>query len=195
MLSASLLRSHGAHFVVFGLPVAVLVSTVGWQELRGRLRERADARAGAESPVRRPRPTSDLPTDGLWVAAAGLVAAAAIHATVITEHFREYVLFGVFFVALAIAQFWLAAVLVRHPDRRTVRYVAVASVWVVALWVVSRTTGLPIGPEPWRPEAFGGLDIASSCAELITAVGCLTHLWLVRDHRRLPARHLTGLTR
>ena len=112
------------------------------------------------------------------------MVAAAIHAAVIPEHFREWMVFGLFFTALTVAQCWLAVVLLRRPERRIVRYVAIASAWVVVLWAVSRTTGIPIGPEQWKPESLGALDIAASCAELVTFVGCVTHLWVVGDHRR-----------
>ena len=128
MLSAAVWRGHAVHFVVFGVPIAVLVGTVARQEIRGRLRER---RREAE-PAQRP-PCSDVATDGLWIAAAGLVAAAAMHAAVISDHFREDARFGMFFAALAIAQCCLAMVLMRTPPRRAVRYVATTSAWVVAL--------------------------------------------------------------
>jgi hypothetical protein len=43
---------------------------------------------------------------------------------------------------------------------------------MVAVWAVSRTAGLPIGPEPWTPEAIGALDVVATGLELfIVAVG------------------------
>jgi hypothetical protein len=190
MMSTAVLRGHAVHFIVFGVPIAALVGTIGWQELRGRMRERH----GTAAPGRRAA-MSDAPTNALWIAAAGLVSAAGMHAAVVPEHFREYVPYGIFFAALSVGQCWLAVVVTRRGERRTVLYVALASVWVVALWLVSRTTGLPIGPEPWQAEEFGRLDIASSCAEILTAAGCFAHLWLVRDHERSPVPRVPELTR
>ena len=37
---------------------------------------------------------------------------------------------------------------------------------VVAVWIVSRTTGLPVGPSPGTPEPFGGADLAATGFEL-----------------------------
>jgi len=77
----------------------------------------------------------------------------------------------------------VAVALLRRPVPRTVGYVALASVWVVALWLVSRTTGLPTGPQPWQPEAYGVPDVVASCAELVTAVACFLELWTTLEPR------------
>ena len=71
----------------------------------------------------------------------------------------------------------VAGALLRAPDRRTLGYVALASVWVVALWLVSRTTGLPMGPHPWEPMDYGVPDVVASCAALVTAASCFMELW------------------
>jgi hypothetical protein len=63
--------------------------------------------------------------------------------------------------------------LIRRPTPGTVRAVALTSALVVALWIISRTTGLPLGPERWEPEPFGRLDIIASGAELVTFVACV----------------------
>jgi hypothetical protein len=169
-------RGHLAHLVIFGIPVAGLVAAVGWQEIRGRYGKRD------------PWDSIGRRSAGLRVAAAGLVAAAVIHAVAIPEHFREYWLYGAFFVALTAAQLLLAVVVTFRPERRTVQFIAVGSVSILALWLITRTGGLPVGPEPWRPESFGDLDIAASCAELATSLGCLVHLSMIHDRRRMLAR-------
>jgi hypothetical protein len=170
MLSAPL-GGHALHFVVFGVPVAGLAGALGWQEVRARRAKRA---SDVEAPT-------DLATMGLRVAAGGFMAAAAIHGSVIAEHLHEYLLYGLFFVLLAIGQCWVAFALTRRPNPRTVRYIAISGAWVVALWLLSRTSGLPVGPEVWRPESFGGVDIAASVAELLATFGCVAHLWTVAN--------------
>jgi hypothetical protein len=45
----------------------------------------------------------------------------------------------------------------------------VASLAVVAVWVISRTVGLPVGPWAGRPEPFGIADITASVDELVLA--------------------------
>jgi len=157
---------------------------VGWQELRGRA---ALGSGGTEwdTDVAHEPVGSSL---ALWVASAGLVVSAAMHVIVIPEHFREFEPYGWFFVVLAGAQLFVAAALLRRPDHRTVGYVALASVWVVALWLVSRTTGLPTGPEPWQPEPYGVADVVASCAGLIAAIGCFMELWALPERRVAESR-------
>lgn len=178
-------RGHLVHLVIFGVPVAVLVAAVGWQEIRGRYAKRE---SGLGAVARDPWHSVGRRSPGLRVAAAGLVASTVIHAIVIPEHLRESRLYGLFFVGLTAAQLLLAAVVTFRPERRTVQFIAVGSVSVLALWLMTRTGGLPVGPEPWRPESFGDLDIAASGAELATALGCVAHLSMIHDRRRMLAR-------
>jgi hypothetical protein len=187
MLCSAVMGGHAAHFVVFGVPIAILVGTVGWQEMRALRPKGSESGTDLLSDGRL--------TDGLWVAVAGLVLAGAVHAAVIPEHLHHYLLFGVFFAGLSVVELWLAVVLIRRPERRLVGFVAIGSALTIVLWLMSRTTGIPIGPEQWTPEPFGALDIAASGAELVTAVGCVAHLWMVSDHRRFSMRRLPGLTR
>src|SRR5579884_128898 len=85
---------------------------------------------------------------------AGLLTlgAATIHFSVAPVHFQEYLLFGVFFAVLGCLQVALAGALLVAPTPRVLAFGAGLSLGVVALWAASRTTGLPIGPEAWRPE-------------------------------------------
>jgi hypothetical protein len=172
-MGVSVVRAHAAHFVVFGLPVLALVFTVGWQELRARW----------TPPERAAEPAPERGSVGLRTAAWGLLVAALIHAFVIPAHFRASALYGAFFTALALVQIACACWIVRQPSRRFVRAVAISSASVVVLWVVSRTTGLPIGPTPWRPEGYGAADEISSALEAVTMWGC----WIALHAE--PVRH------
>jgi Na+-transporting methylmalonyl-CoA/oxaloacetate decarboxylase gamma subunit len=96
-------------------------------------------------------------------------AAGLIHVAAAVTHLDEYALYAIFFEALAVVQFGWGVALYRSPSRRLLVFGAVLSVLVVALWVVSRTAGLPIGPEPWRPEAVGALDALASADEALLA--------------------------
>jgi hypothetical protein len=104
-----------------------------------------------------------------WAAVFTLTGAAAIHASVVDEHYREWAVEGVFFVALATAQGLLGLGIAGRP--RTALYaVAIASsLAAVALWIVSRTTGVPIGPHAWAPEPVGRPDAVATVLELTTA--------------------------
>jgi hypothetical protein len=189
VVAVSVFRAHAAHFIVFGLPVIALVATVGWQELRTRWTTRGGRHGSGSDPQRSgaARPL-DRESIGLRLASVGLFVSALLHASVIREHFREYFLYGMFFTLLATAQAVLGMRIAVRPKRATVRAVAATSVWVVVLWLASRTTGLPIGPEPWRPEAYGAFDVAASCAELVTAIGCWSALHHWSMSRRVVGR-------
>ena len=106
-------------------------------------------------------PARAAPTGPLTVplAAAVLsVAAGGIHATVAEEHAREHWAFGAFFVAVAAFQLlWSFAVLTR-PSRRVFLAGAAVNLAVVAVWLVSRLVGLPLGPNTWEAEAAGFVD-------------------------------------
>ena len=101
------------------------------------------------------------------VAAAALTAGAgAIHLAVVPDHLREYLLFGIFFAVVGAVQLGAAVALLR-PTRRLAVGVATGQALLVALWLVSRTTGLPIGPQPWTPEEIGVADVACVGLELL----------------------------
>ena len=108
--------------------------------------------------------------DGL-VAAYGLTwAAAAIHFTAAVEHFGEHPSHAVLFTLLACAQLLWGIALYRSPSRRLLLIGVLMNVGVVAVWVVSRTSGIPIGPSPWRPEPVGLLDAVASADEVAMAL-------------------------
>ena len=98
-------------------------------------------------------------------------AAATIHFAVIPPHWDEYVPFAVLFAVTGAFQLlWAAAVLVR-PDRPILLAGAIVNLGVAAAWVLSRTAGMPIGPEAWTPEAVGFADVAATLFELGVAAG------------------------
>lgn len=100
-------------------------------------------------------------------AAALSLAAALIHASVIVAHFQEYWLFGVFFVAAALFQLgWGVAAWSSPADRRLLALGAGANLAIVLLWAVTRTVGLPIGPEPGEIEPAGLHDLFATADEL-----------------------------
>ena len=90
-----------------------------------------------------------------WALAAASVASAAIHFSVIGEHFHEAWYFGTFFAVVAWAQLAWAVGIVVRPSRRMFLAGAVLQTVIVVIYFWSRTSGLPIGPEPWQPEAWG----------------------------------------
>jgi hypothetical protein len=106
----------------------------------------------------------------LFIACGLAWGAGLIHVEAAIEHIQEYVLYAVFFELLAAAQFLWGIALYRYPTRRLLSAGAVTSLMVVALWIASRTCGLPLGPSPWSPERVGVIDSAASADELVLAL-------------------------
>jgi hypothetical protein len=103
--------------------------------------------------------------------AALSMAAAAIHFAVMEEHFAEYVAFGVFFSVVAWLQaIWAVGVIV-VPSRRLLLAGLVGNALVILVWLASRTTGLPIGPEAGAPEPAAFVDVLSTILEVAIVAG------------------------
>jgi hypothetical protein len=133
------------------------------------------------------------------VASAG---AATIHFAVIDQHFAEYWLFGVFFVAVALAQLgWVVAV-ASNPTRTVYLVGALGNALIAVTWVISRTTGLPFGPGAGEPEPVGIADVVSTAFELAVVTGSVLLLrglqlprsWDVRFVRPLIAIAAIAIT-
>lgn len=135
--------------------------------------------------------TSDL----VIVAATLSFGAGAIHAFVVDDHLHESIAFGVFFIAAAIFQIGWGLEVIRKPGERLLLAGALVNALIVAVWIASRTIGLPVGPEAWTPEAVGLADAVSTLFEVgvaafaAVAATSRTRLELVRPllGRTLPA--------
>ena len=123
--------------------------------------------------------------DRTALVSAGLVTGVAgmVHLAVVPDHLREYLPFGVFFVVIGLGQLAAGVALLVRPSRRLLLAVAAAAVALVGLWLVSRTGGLPVGPDPGSPEPVGVPDVVCVALEML-AVGIL--LLLVRRGPRPP---------
>ncbi len=102
-------------------------------------------------------------------AIAGLLGAAGIHFAVSPEHFEEWAAAGWFFLGLATVEAGVGIALWRSR-RPGLLVIAIAlSVGTILLWGVSRTAGLPFGPEAGMPEAVGLPDATATILEALTA--------------------------
>jgi hypothetical protein len=100
--------------------------------------------------------------------AALALGASAIHFAVVPEHSEEFRPYGSAFFVLALVQLVAAIEFIRSSRLRP-RFAAaigVASLGAVIVWIVSRTVGLPTGPQPWTPEAVGLADVVSCALEI-----------------------------
>ena len=129
--------------------------------------------------------------DALLHLAALSIVAGAIHAVVAPPHFVEARAYGTFFVMLAGFQLAWAVWIYIRPSTLGFRIGAAVNVAVIGVWIVSRTTGMPLGPEPWQVESVGALDLAATAAEALITVLCAAFLAGVTRRpgaRWLPAR-------
>jgi len=105
---------------------------------------------------------------GLAGAALLTAGAAFIHLAVVPEHLDEYPLFGVFFLVVGLVQLAAALAVALTPNRPRLLAVAAGTLALVAVWVGSRTVGLPVGPEPWEPEPVGVPDVLCEALQLMS---------------------------
>ena len=123
------------------------------------------------------------------VVAGGLLGAAAIHGSLAGEHLGEWLAAGVFFLVLEVVQLCLAVRAVFAWDRRTAAMVVVVGGATLALWSVSRTVGMPIGPADFRaPEPVGAADLACGLLELASmAAAAAAMRWMASPQGRVGA--------
>jgi hypothetical protein len=167
------------------LAAALLVSVAGIGIVPMALRS-APRRTELERPAARPDGrVSEALRLGIALASAG---AATIHFAVIAQHLEEYWLFGSFFIAVAIAQLAWAMLVLFRPSPAVYLAGVVGNAAVAATWVVSRTTGLPLGPAPGEPEPVGMADSVATAFEVLIAAGALLLLLPLTSRRRALAR-------
>jgi hypothetical protein len=119
-------------------------------------------------PVAAPSPEARV--DNARLIVAGLAwGAALIHVQAALGHAQESTLYAVLFWLLSAAQFAWGAAVYRWSTPALLWGGAAVSVAVVAFWAMSRTTGIPFGPEPWTPEPVGFVDVLASADSLVLA--------------------------
>jgi len=120
---------------------------------------------------------------------ATVLGAAAVHAAVVREHLDHWPAAGLFFVVLAVGGLAVGLALLRRVDALGLLAALALSVGPLLVWLVSRTAGLPFGPEAGEPEQVGLADTAASLLELASVGAALI---LLRAAPQLRARALPG---
>jgi hypothetical protein len=96
--------------------------------------------------------------------------AGLIHIQAAIDHLSEVPAYAVCFVVLTVAQIAWGIALYRSPRRGLLIAGAIGSLCVLAVWILSRTTGLPIGPQRGETEQLGLLDGVASADEVALIV-------------------------
>ncbi|HUR68770.1 MAG TPA: hypothetical protein VM370_05945 [Candidatus Thermoplasmatota archaeon] len=105
------------------------------------------------------------------------LAAALVHGGLTSAHFEEWWGYGAFFLGVTLAQAVLGLALLTDAfeARRDVLAMLVTGIvgnlLVVAMYVISRTTGIPlVGPDAGEVEARDPLGVGTTLAEVATAL-------------------------
>jgi hypothetical protein len=96
--------------------------------------------------------------------------AAGIHLGVAPQHFAEWWGYGMFFLLAALGECALVALLALRPRKWVVHAGIWASLATVLMYLVSRTSGIPLGPATGVVEPVDLPGLAATAAEAATIV-------------------------
>ena len=125
------------------------------------------------------------------VAALLSLGAAWVHLAYTASHLRQWWAYGAFFLATGVLQATLGVLLLWRPRAWMALIAIPGNLAIVAMYVVSRTSGPPLGPHAHVPEAAGAVDLATTGAE-IALVGVLLTLLGGRSRRWVANLLLAG---
>jgi hypothetical protein len=143
--------------------------------------------------IRRPAPAADASLGAAVLGAlAGLSGlAAGIHLSVAPEHFDEWWGYGAFFLAAAAGECALVVALALRPRSWIIQTAIWTTLATMLMYLVSRTAGIPLGPQKGVVETVDLPGLAATAAEgALVVVLCLL---LAGRERRLTLNAL-GLT-
>jgi hypothetical protein len=131
-------------------------------------------------------------TRALWatlLGAAGLfsIGAGVIHAATVGYQYGESALYGWTFVAFAIGQIGWGALANALPSRRIAILGILGNAAVLVIWVITRTTGPPVGPGSGAPLPVTFPDAVATTLEGLTVAGGLVALGLSRTARQMSS--------
>ena len=105
-----------------------------------------------------------------WLAAVLSLTVGAVHFGYAPHHLADDWAHGWFFMVLGAFQVAFAVLVVARPRRWLWWSAALVNAAAIATWVVSRSVGLPFGPQDLRKESAGMPDI-------LCAAGGGTMVW------------------
>ena len=103
------------------------------------------------------------------------IEAGVLHLIACQDHFHEWWGYGVFFLVVALCQFAGGTMLLARRSDQLCWVGVAGTIVVLVVWAVSRTWGVPIGPEGDGPEPLGLLDGLCVAAE-VAAAACMLRI-------------------
>jgi hypothetical protein len=135
------------------------------------------------------RPAAYTVSETIVLLLAGVAfTGGLVHVGAAVDHFGEFPLYTLVFAGLATVQMAWAAMLVWRPSHRVLLFGCAFNVAVIGLWIASRTSGVPIAPRAWVPEAVGVADVIDTASE---AIAVITAISLVMSARLPLAQRVT----
>ena len=136
-----------------------------------------------DDPTLEREPDADPTTGGAamrqylrWGLAMLSLGAAGIHLAMMGDHFNETWYHGSFFAATAWLQLAWAVAIVVKPARKLLLAGIVGNLAIAQVWLVSRTIGIPFGPNSGNAEAVAFADVLATILEVGIVLGSLALL-------------------
>jgi hypothetical protein len=105
------------------------------------------------------------------ISALSLCVAAGIHAVVVPDHLREWWVAGAFFIVATVIQALGPGQIIGGVTRPSALACGLVNLALIGTWALSRTSGLPFGPQAGVPESSGLLDVAAVVCEVVAITG------------------------
>jgi hypothetical protein len=99
-----------------------------------------------------------------------LLGAGIIHFMWTAMHFYEWPAGGFFFLAVAASQTFGGFAVAALPGRGTYLANTVVNAVTVAVWAVSRTVGMPVGPDAGHRSTIGMPDLVATLLEVLVVL-------------------------
>lgn len=114
-----------------------------------------------------------VPLRAVAVATCALLAmgAAVIHFAILGEHWQEWWGYGLFFGIAAWLQLAWAVAVVARVSRKLLFAGTIANLAIAAIWLLTRTAGIPVGPAAGETESATSIDALATGFEVALALG------------------------
>lgn len=99
------------------------------------------------------------------------LAAGGVHLAMVPIHAQSSTTEAIGFAGVGWAQVILGIALMLRPSREILGGAMLLNVAVIAMYVVSRTAGLPVTDPAWDPETVSGIDMMTTIFEAVIVAG------------------------